>query len=173
MSVFVISDTHFYHKNIIKYCNRPFESVEEMNGYIIKRWNKEVEADDTVYHLGDVMIGSKKQLRDVITRLNGNKILIMGNHDTLEPRDYINNGFDRVIYPNHTIEYCGYSFMMAHDPAFSEIFSNNSDCDIFLHGHVHNLYENIGNRIFNVSVEVNDYTPTELTYFIDVMKGEV
>ena len=55
--LFFTSDTHFDHKNIIRYCNRPFSSIEEMNNFLIKRWNATVGPDDTVFHLGDVTFG--------------------------------------------------------------------------------------------------------------------
>ena len=53
--IYFISDTHFNHNNIIKYCNRPFKSINEMNQTIINNWNKTVKADDEIYHLGDLV----------------------------------------------------------------------------------------------------------------------
>lgn len=74
--IYFIADTHFYHNNIIKYCDRPFEDVEEMNNYIVKKWNSVVKPNDIILHLGDVGFGLKEQLIPLIASLNGNKILI-------------------------------------------------------------------------------------------------
>jgi calcineurin-like phosphoesterase family protein len=83
------SDTHFGHANIIRYSNRPFDSVPEMNEALIANWNARVAWDDTIYHLGDVAMGpwtgDEKEGLDswdsILTRLNGYKILVIGNHD--------------------------------------------------------------------------------------------
>ena len=79
MSVFVIADTHFGHANIIKYCNRPF-----------------IKSDDTVFHLGDVGIGSQDYMKSIVSQLNGHKHLICGNHDTYSDEFYRDCGFETV-----------------------------------------------------------------------------
>ena len=100
MKFFVISDTHFGHANIIKYCNRPFNSVEEMDAAMIKNWNEVVSNKDTVLHLGDFGLGSKEYIREIIGKLNGRKILIRGNHDNWTDQFYREAGFDYVSrYP--------------------------------------------------------------------------
>ena len=78
--IFFTSDHHFYHTNIIKYCNRPFQSVEEMNEEMVKRWNSVVNPGDTVYYLGDFSL-AKRPVEVFVPRLNGEKHFIMGNHD--------------------------------------------------------------------------------------------
>lgn len=75
------SDTHFSHENIIKYCNRPFESIEEHDEELIKRWNERVEKEDIVFHLGDFGFGDSKYLKYVLKQLNGRIYLVIGNHD--------------------------------------------------------------------------------------------
>lgn len=75
------SDTHFGHKRILELCNRPFADVAEMNEAIIHNWNSVVAPEDTVYHLGDVALGPWVEWDSVLTRLNGHKMLIVGNHD--------------------------------------------------------------------------------------------
>ena len=100
MKYFIISDTHFNHTNIIKYCNRPFKDVKEMNKAMIKNWNSVVSKRDVVIHLGDVALGNKEEARKIIKQLNGRKILIKGNHDNWTDEFYKECGFEYVsIYP--------------------------------------------------------------------------
>jgi calcineurin-like phosphoesterase family protein len=80
---FFTSDTHFGHQNIIKYCNRPFDSVDHMNEMLIHNWNSVVHEEDLVFHLGDVALGPWEAWNSILTRLNGTKILVVGNHDRI------------------------------------------------------------------------------------------
>ena len=96
MKIFVIADTHFGHENIIKYCNRPFKTVKEMDEAMIKNWNETVTNKDVVIHLGDFGIGSKEYISSIVKRLNGKKILIMGNHDNWSEQTYRDMGFHTV-----------------------------------------------------------------------------
>ena len=81
-SLFFTADTHFGHSNIIKYCNRPFSSVEEMTEAIISSWNSTVGELDTVIHLGDFCFLKPMEARKISERLNGQIILVRGNHDS-------------------------------------------------------------------------------------------
>jgi calcineurin-like phosphoesterase family protein len=81
MATFFISDTHFGHAHIITLCKRPFASVEEMDETMISRWNAVVAPGDTVYHLGDILYRSARQVGEYLDRLNGAIHLIAGNHD--------------------------------------------------------------------------------------------
>ena len=78
---YYIADTHFGHDNIIRFSNRPFNSADEMDKAIIANWNKKVKPDDDVYILGDFAYKGK-DYRYYIKQLNGNKHLVIGNHDT-------------------------------------------------------------------------------------------
>ncbi len=81
-NIFFTSDHHFGHTNIIKFCDRPFDTVEEMNEVMIKNWNSKIKQGDNVYHLGDFALTKKKEvLSDIIDQLNGNIFLISGNHE--------------------------------------------------------------------------------------------
>jgi len=76
--IYFTADTHFGHTNIIKYCNRPFSDVEEMDETIIKTWNRMVGQDDIVYHLGDFSMGDP---RKYYSRLSGKVLIVPGSHD--------------------------------------------------------------------------------------------
>lgn len=79
--VWFTSDTHFWHENIIRFCNRPFSSIQEMNEELIRRWNETVPEEGVVFHLGDFAFGGAKEWNEVMFRLNGKIYLILGNHD--------------------------------------------------------------------------------------------
>lgn len=84
-NLFFTSDIHFFHRNIIDYCNRPWDTVEEMNEGIIRNWNSVVRHDSTVFIIGDLAMGGRSKgplLAKILARLNGNKYLVPGNHDT-------------------------------------------------------------------------------------------
>lgn len=80
--VWFTSDLHFYHKNICKYCNRPYETVEEMNEALITNWNNVVKDDDIVFVLGDLGFCGYEKLEPLMARLKGKKFIIQGNHDS-------------------------------------------------------------------------------------------
>ncbi len=90
--IFIVSDTHFNHANIIKYACRPFENIQDMNQALIEGWNSVVRPNDKVFHLGDFGFGTDEQITSILSQLNGNKTLILGNHDlTKSPRRWIQN----------------------------------------------------------------------------------
>lgn len=80
-NIFFTADHHFGHANIIKFSERPFESLEQMNEELIKRWNERVGVNDTVCHLGDLSLGKPDFTKEILDRLNGNIHLIKGNHE--------------------------------------------------------------------------------------------
>lgn len=81
-TIWFTSDTHFSHNNIIRYCNRPFSNVEEMDKALINNWNNKVKQNDDVYHLGDIIFSrDKNKTYEFLKKLNGRKHIIWGNHD--------------------------------------------------------------------------------------------
>ena len=86
MTVFFIADTHFGHKKCLTLGKgRPFTSIEEMEETIVSNWNKKVKPEDTVYVLGDFCWGfNVKRTKSLVNLLNGQKILVYGNHDRLD-----------------------------------------------------------------------------------------
>lgn len=78
---FYISDTHFGHEAALGFCERPFSSVTEMDDAMVDAWNSAVKPSDLVYHLGDFAFGGASHAKSIFQRLNGRKVLILGNHD--------------------------------------------------------------------------------------------
>ena len=153
MKIFVISDTHFYHEKIIKYCNRPFSSVEEMNKTLIRNWNETVSGKDVVLHLGDFGLGEKGKIAEIISTLNGKKILIMGNHDNWSESFYREAGFHTVS--RFPILYDGF-YLMSHAPL---ILSETKPYFNFF-GHIHNDSRYVDTATSKcVSVERIGYRP--------------
>lgn len=91
------SDWHLNHDNILKYCDRPFKTVKEMNNKIISEYNRTVRPNDVVFFLGDMGFYSQAGFKELISALPGKKILILGNHDKWGMKTYYDAGFDAVF----------------------------------------------------------------------------
>lgn len=153
MTKFFIGDTHFGHKNILIYEKefRPFLSIEEHNEELIKRWNSVVTNKDEVYHLGDFCFGKKNI--DIASRLNGDKILILGNHDIYPAEEYLK--YFKKLYGVLLYK----SFSLSHMPLL-----DSKRWELNIHGHIHSKkLNNIDqSKYFNVSVENINLTPISL-----------
>ena len=121
---FVVGDTHFYDENILHFCDRPFKTVEEMNNYMVFRWNELVSNEDTVIVNGDFACGTEEELVEVGKCLKGKKVLVRGNHDTMPDEVYYAAGFEKVYdYPILVNEF----FLVSHEPLFVQrngVFAN-------------------------------------------------
>lgn len=163
------SDLHLSHINVISYCDRPYKNVHEMNQQLIKNWNSVVQEDDTVYVLGDVSMLGKSQmekLKSFIKQLKGNKILIMGNHDEMNPAQYVKIGFNQVVYPFLETRSGWYAY---HDPALATAIRN---AELHLVGHVHQLFKLIPEKhMINVGVDVWDYYPVSEVTLETILKN--
>jgi len=148
MKIFITSDTHFNHKNIIEYACRPFKTIEEMNEEMIKRWNNKVGKGDIVIHLGDFGMGSKDEIIELKNKLNGTIILLRGNHDHKATREA---GF-LVVKGSLEIE----NLILSHSPLSEEEIPKGF---INVHGHIHEKESFNG---VNVSIEKTNYEPLEL-----------
>jgi calcineurin-like phosphoesterase family protein len=155
MKTFYISDTHFYHKNIIKYCNRPFHDIEEMNYNLIKNWNDKVSPKDIVYHLGDFGFASYVDLKSVFNSLNGIKYLIKGNHDDnrVLRLDWEN------IYEYKEIKDGDNHIVLFHYPMLE--WNKKYSGAYHFHGHIHNSIFPVDASFkrVNVSVDVINFEP--------------
>ena len=167
MKTFVISDTHFGHAAILNFKRddgitpvRNFSSVEAMDDFMVRQWNSVVSPEDKVYHLGDVSM--KKGHLDTLTRLNGNKTLIAGNHDI----------FDTKLYLKYFSNVRGYRVLnttknkriiLSHIPICSE---SKGRFSLNVHGHLHQN-KLIDPWYYNVSVEQINYTPLNIQTIFD------
>lgn len=152
---FATADTHFWHTNIIKYENRPYNSIQAMNEGLISRWNSVVSDNDDIYILGDFVWAHQddaNRVRKIIAKLNGIKHLILGNHDELKPFTYVSFGIASV----HTMLDIG-DYILTHDPAVAVVKKDRK----WLCGHVHSLFKECGN-VVNVGVDVRNYYPMEI-----------
>lgn len=155
---YFIADTHFGGENIRRYENRPFDNVAEMDEKLIENWNSVVTAEDTVYVLGDFSDYEDAE-RDagILSRLNGTKILVMGNHDVHRtPQEWRELGFAEcfslpVIYQQY--------FMLSHEPLY--INSNMPYANFYGHVHGNPSYKDACKQSVCVSAERIDYTPVE------------
>lgn len=130
--------THFYHRNIIRFCNRPYANEFEMNEDLIKRWNDTVPEDGIVFHLGDFSWGNYKDWEKVRSQLNGSIILIKGNHDETYMTEKMNELFDFVTY-QMKIEVEGRKVYLNHVPflCYGGTYRDDETKVWQLFGHVH------------------------------------
>lgn len=173
---FFIGDTHFGHKNIIKFEAtkgfRPFDTIEEHNEEIIKRWNSVVKNHDTVWHLGDVAFG--KESLELVKRLNGQKRLIAGNHDGYGTLKYLEAGF-LSVRGAWVID----GFLLTHIPVHPQQLQREGFNKGNIHGHLHASHVMMtlpdpadsmleihvrDSRYINVSCEQINLTPVPLSW---------
>lgn len=178
--VFFTSDTHFNHSNIIRFCDRPFADVEEMNETIIANWNRVVGEEDILFHLGDFCLGGVTEWNRFLDRLHGHIYLILGNHDLRNMRPALMERFEQVsmgmcievekqkIYLNH------YPFL-CFDGGYSNVWQ--------LFGHVHTRVNNTGleaGRLqylyptqYDVGVDNNDFTPLSFAQVKEILQKQM
>lgn len=148
------ADPHYYHDPIIEMCKRPYKSGHHMHKDMIRKFNERVSPNDDVYIIGDLSPSKDKEpIRRIVHKLNGNKHLILGNHDCLNPFDYVDMGI-LTVHTALEIRFRNIDYILVHDPAISQIDRSR----LFLCGHIHDLFKQQKNCI-NVGVDVNDFYP--------------
>ena len=161
--IWVISDTHFGHSNILTFKDqegnpvRNFSSVEDMNETMIQRWNSVVKPGDKVYHLGDVFFGSKEDFKLLWPKLNGSKRLVVGNHDDIK---FLSSGgfFKEVSMWRVFTEF---GIILTHTPQHQSVLTGRGEGLINVHGHIHQNKSPEG-PYKCVCVEQTDYYPVHL-----------
>jgi calcineurin-like phosphoesterase family protein len=159
MKIFVTSDLHFGHKNIIKYENRPYENIEQMDYDYMKIWNKQVNNDDLIYVLGDFSWYKGKKTNEILKQLNGRKILIIGNHDKnfLDDTKFDKTLFEEITYYKE-INSNKTKIIMCHYPIADWNLKSNGS--IHLYGHVHSMknettdFMNTQKNSYNVGIDI-------------------
>lgn len=188
------SDTHFGHANIIHLSNRPFKDVAEMNETLIENWNGVVGEDDVIFHLGDVAMGPWVEWDSVLTRLNGYKILVVGNHDRIFKgmsakqnerfQPYYEGWFDEVF---HNIEglglFDGTVVNLSHFPYEADHMEKSRHMEFrlpdngvpLIHGHTHSEKDVIsrsekGTVQVHVGVDSSNFTPLSEQQVVDYLR---
>ena len=165
--IYVTSDLHLGHENVIKFDNRPFQDVEEMDRTLIALWNETVSRKDTVYILGDFSWYGGKKTNEILKQLNGKKILIVGNHDNrfLDDEEF-NRKLFAGIYDYFELKENHVRYVMFHYPIAD--FHGKLKGAIHLYGHIHNTNQSLEESLehsYNVGVVRNNYKPVRLEYF--------
>ena len=173
-SVFLVSDTHFGHAGVCRFTRndgvtklRPWDDPAEMDEEMVRRWNDRVGPKDKVYHLGDVVINRKAL--SIMDRINGDKVLIRGNHDIFKDDDY--RKYFRELRAYHVMN----GMILSHIPIHSESLGRFG---VNIHGHLHanrvmvplatsGVLDRIDKRYHCVCVEQTDFAPI---LFEDVIK---
>ena len=170
--VFFTSDLHFRHGNIIKYCKRPFETVQQQTEQLIENWNKTVPDTATVFILGDFAFATKNQWRGILNQLTGKKYLILGNHDRREdiPTEMFEDVVDLAKVSIKIKDHEWKTFILSHRPILC--WEGSNDGSVMLYGHVHTctnpdveetmdseLVKFMPKNSWDVGVDNNNYTP--------------
>ena len=175
--IWFTSDTHFCHKNILEYCQRPFANVEEMNNEIISRWNQVVRNDDIVFHLGDFCLGNPNKWHAILDRLKGKIYLILGNHDAEYINESVMQRFEDISY-QLLLNVNGQKIYLNHYPFLSYSGETNSTWQLF--GHIHSNQHNCRiideQRIsllrpnqYDVGVDNNNFFPVSYRQIEDII----
>lgn len=154
------SDPHYGHKNIIKYCNRPFSSIEEMTRELIARYNSKVKPTDTALWGGDCFFCPFVEAKQILDQLNGTKVLILGNHDR-GPGTMAAIGF-QLVMDECVIDIAGQTIRVKHypyeDKRYPERCPRRNKHEMLIHGHTHSPNK-INRKQIHIGVDAWDYFP--------------
>lgn len=179
---FVTSDHHFGHARIIELAERPFSSLGAMHGELIAAWNRLVDPGDVVLHLGDLALGKRDDSIPVTAALNGRKLLVPGNHDTIssvyrcseahkqQTRDLLDQYGWEVLPEDLTGTRNGHRILASHsyrgDSQAEERHVEARPVDEglpLIHWHTHDRDYGMHGRMFHVGVDGNGFAPVPMT----------
>ena len=169
---FYISDTHWDHGNIMKYCDRPFATVEEMNQAMIENWNRKVGDDDDVYIVGDMFFYARTPVEYMLCQLKGRKHLIIGNHDCQWMKKVEMAGYFESVQYVAEIKDGKRDITLCHYPMMAWHGSNHGS--YLIYGHIHNntgdffwpLLRKMENAL-NAGVDVNHFEPVTFEELVE------
>jgi calcineurin-like phosphoesterase family protein len=156
MTRFVTSDHHFQHANIMDYCDRPFEKLDDMHDVMRERWAAVVNPRDVIVYGGDIAMGTGEEIIEIVTSLPGEVVYLLGNHDdSLDPESAPFPVVESLVIQND-----GYRFWYTHRPDTVP----DAWTEWVLHGHTHNddPFIHYDTRRVNVSVENTQYAPVSV-----------
>jgi calcineurin-like phosphoesterase family protein len=171
--IWFTSDTHFGHKKILEYTNRPFASVEKMDETLIDNWNQKVADDDEVYHLGDVALTSPSKLRKILDRLKGKIYLVRGNHDKSaeackERFEWIKDYYELTI--DDSDGYQGKQLVVLFHYAM-RVWQASHYGTYHLYGHSHGqLPDDPTSLSFDIGIDCHNYAPINYDDVKRIMK---
>ena len=184
--IWFTSDPHYFHKNIIKYENRPFDSVEEMNETMINNWNSVVDPKDTVYLLGDfAFVNKRHELEGIVRKLNGHVHWIRGNHDKIKNvKGFAWEGtYQEVSYDGGSEGKGKWKFVLSHYPfaSWNRMHHGSIHCYGHTHGNMPDLsqlikkYAGVDVRTpellsFDVGVDCFDFFPVSIDRIVEMAK---
>ena len=185
--IFVSSDTHFGHDRSFLFGPRGFDNHVDHDNEIIRRWNETVNPDDTVYHLGDVMLGDNEYGMNCLSQLNGTIIIIPGNHDTKTRLDLyetlpnvrvVKTNIPDTVAAGIYFKYKKYMFYLSHHPTTTSNLEKSPHLrahllNLFGHTHQQKKFYNDIPYQFHVGMDSNNCTPVLLDDIIQMMKDEV
>lgn len=163
--LYFIADTHFSEENIMRYENRPFECIAEMDSTLIQRWNSRVCEGDEVYVLGD--FGADGQEAAILRQLNGMKYLVKGNHDVRTNQYYRDAGFHEVYDCPVIIRDF---WILSHEPLY--VNTNMPYANLFGHVHSSPVFKTYSRQHYCVSVERVDYRPISFDEIVRTIQNE-
>jgi len=165
--IFFTADNHWHHRRILEYCKRPFSTVEEMDEAMIENWNSVVSRNDLVYHLGDFCFGNtKRDFLSCFDRLNGQIILIKGNHDKIAWQNRSSflasyDAYKEVTVRNKCITLCHYSM---------RVWNKKHHGAWHLYGHSHGtLPDDKYACSIDVGVDCHNFTPISFDQVTEIM----
>lgn len=165
MTKYFTSDTHYDHGNIMRYCHRPFETVEEMNTTMISNWNSVVKPGDEVYHVGDfAFVKNKNRINEILRQLNGQVHLILGNHDK-QPAKQANfasvSSMKKIKIGDTKIILCHYAM---------RVWDQSHYGTYHLYGHSHGTLADDPNALScDIGVDCWNFTPVSIEQIREVM----